>query len=185
MNKLILASKSPRRKELLGMLNIPFDIVVADIDETIDYNNDLVKEIENLSYRKAKAVFDKYPDAIVIGSDTIVRINNEVLGKPKSKEDAKDMIRKLSNNTHDVVTGVTILSKDHEETFSSIASVTFYEVSEQEIEYYVNTCNLMDKAGAYAIQEDAGKFIKEIHGDYYTIVGLPIGEVYHRLKKYL
>lgn len=185
MTKIILASKSPRRKELLGMLAIPFEVVIEDIDETIDLNNDLVKEIENLSYLKAKAVFDKYQDCLVIGSDTIVKINDKVLGKPKSKEEAIEMLQLLSGNTHQVVTAVTILFKDQRETFSSITDVNFYKLSDEEIVDYVNTQEPLDKAGAYAIQGKGCEFVKAINGDYYTVVGLPIAELYHRLKKYL
>ena len=185
MNRVILASKSPRRKELLELLKIPFEIIVSDIDEQIDYDNDLVKEIEKLSYQKANAVFRDHPDALVIGSDTIVKIGNDVLGKPHSVEEAKQMLRELSDNTHEVVTGVTILCKENAETFSSVARVSFYPLSEEEIEEYVSTNEPMDKAGAYAIQGDAAKFIRCSEGDYYTIVGLPIAELYHRLKKYL
>lgn len=185
MTRVILASKSPRRKELMEMLKIPFDIIVSDIEENIDYNNDLVKEIEKLSYQKAKAVFDNHSDALVIGSDTIVKINNDILGKPHSIEEAKSMLEELSDNTHEVVTGVTILYKDIVETFSSVAEVTFYPLTDKEIDDYINTNEPMDKAGSYAIQGDGAKFIKSIKGDFYTIVGLPIGELYHRLKKYL
>ena len=184
MTRIILASKSPRRKELLEMLKIPFEIIVSDIDENIDYENDLVKEIEKLSYQKAQAVFKDHSDALVIGADTIVKIGNDVLGKPKSLSDAKKMLEELSDNTHEVVTGVTIIYKDQTETFSSIAEVTFYPLSKKEIDEYIATNEPMDKAGSYAIQGDAAKFIRSINGDYYTIVGLPVAELYHRLKKY-
>lgn len=185
MTRIILASKSPRRRELMELLHIPFEVIVSDIDEQIDYTNDLVKEIEKLSFRKAQAVFKDHSDALVIGSDTIVKIGNDVLGKPKNIEDAKAMLKELSDNTHQVVTGVTILCKDKAETFSSVADVTFYPLSDEEIDAYIATNEPMDKAGSYAIQGDAAKFIRSIHGDYYTIVGLPIAELYHRLKKYL
>ena len=169
----------------MELLYIPFEVIVSDIDEQIDYTNDLVKEIEKLSFRKAQAVFKDHSDALVIGSDTIVKIGNDVLGKPKNIEDAKAMLKELSDNTHQVVTGVTILCKDKAETFSSVADVTFYPLSDEEIDAYIATNEPMDKAGSYAIQGDAAKFIRSIHGDYYTIVGLPIAELYHRLKKYL
>ena len=184
MNKVILASQSPRRKELLSLIGIEFDAIPADIDEQIDLNNDLVKEIEKLSYQKAFHVFKDHKAALVIGSDTIVKINNQVLGKPKSYEQAKDMLEILSGNTHEVVTAVTILVDDKVETFSSIAKVTFYQLTPQEIDEYIKTNEPMDKAGAYAIQGLGAKFIKAIEGDYYTIMGLPIGELYHRLKKF-
>ena len=185
MTRIILASKSPRRRELMEMLKLPFEIIVSDIDEQIDYDNDLVREIEKLSFRKADAVYQENKDALVIGSDTIVKIGNDVLGKPKSVEQAKEMLRELSDNTHEVVTGVTIICNDQVETFSSVAKVTFYPLSEEEIDEYVKTNEPMDKAGSYAIQGDGAKFIRSIEGDFYTIVGLPVGELYHRLKKYL
>ena len=185
MKKIILASKSPRRKELLQLLKIPFEIIAADIDENIDHDNDLVKEIEKLSYQKAEAVYKNHQEALVIGSDTIVKVGNKALGKPKSYAQAKEMLEMLSGKTHEVVTGVTILVDDKIDTFSSIAEVTFYELSNDEIEEYIKTNEPMDKAGAYAIQGDGAKFIKTIKGDYYTIVGLPIGELYHHLKQYI
>ncbi len=183
--RIILASKSPRRKEILSMINIPFDVITADVVETIDTKNDLVKEIEKLSYQKAYAVFKNHSDSLVIGSDTIVKINNEVLGKPKTIEDARRMLKLLSDNTHEVITGVTILVNDKIETFSKIAKVTFYPLNDKEIDDYIQTKEPMDKAGSYAIQGIGSKFIKSIDGDFYTIMGLPIAELYHRLQKYL
>ena len=185
MTRIILASKSPRRRELMELLKVPFEVIVSDIDEQIDYNNDLVKEIEKLSCQKANAVYVQHSDALVIGSDTIVKIGNDVLGKPKDLDDARRMLRELSDKTHEVVTGVTILYQGKAETFSSVAKVTFYPLSDEEIEDYISTNEPMDKAGSYAIQGDAAKFIRSIEGDYYTIVGLPVAELYHRLKKYL
>ena len=185
MPRIILASKSPRRKELLELLKLPFEIIVSDIDETIDYTNDLVKEIEKLSFRKADAVYQTNRDALIIGSDTIVKIDNKALGKPSSIEEAKEMLRELSDRTHEVVTGVTIINEGKAETFSSVSKVSFYPLTEKEIEDYVMSNEPMDKAGSYAIQGDGAKFIRCIEGDYYTIVGLPIGELYQRLKQYL
>ena len=184
MSKIILASGSPRRKELMQMLGIDFDIIVADIDETIDYDANLVKEIERLSYGKANAVFIDHEDDIVIGADTIVKLGNNILGKPKDKEEAVNMLKLLSDNTHQVVTAVSILSKDKKETFSSITDVTFYKLTEEEINEYVESVEPLDKAGAYAIQGKGSEFVKSINGDYYTVVGLPIAEVYRRLKEY-
>ena len=185
MNKVILASQSPRRKELLALLGIEFEAIPADIDEEIDINKDLVSEIEKLSYQKANHIYKDHTDCLVIGSDTIVKIGNHVLGKPKSFEQAKEMLTMLSDNTHEVVTGVTIIVNDKVETFSSIAKVTFYPLTEKEIDEYIKTNEPMDKAGSYAIQGLGAKFIKSIDGDFYTIMGLPIGELYHRLNKYL
>lgn len=184
MNKIILASKSPRRRELLSMLGIEFDVIPADIDEQIDYNNDLVKEIQKLSFQKANAVFQDHQDNIVIGSDTIVFIDNKVLGKPKSKQEAKEMLHRLSGKTHQVVTGVTIISKEKTDTFASVTDVTFYELTDEEIETYVESVEPLDKAGAYAIQGKGSEFVRSINGDYYTVVGLPIAEVYRHLKSF-
>lgn len=185
MNKIILASKSPRRKQIMEMLNIPFEIIVADIDEKINQNNDLVKEIENISFLKALKVFNDHKDAIVIGADTIVVVNNEVLGKPKDEEDAKRMLELLQNNKHHVITGVTILSNNQSETFSNISEVYFNSIDDKEIEEYIKTGEPMDKAGAYAIQGLGAKFIKKIDGDFYSIMGLPVSDINIRLKKYL
>lgn len=185
MTRIILASKSPRRRELMELLKLPFEVIVSDIDEQINYDNDLIREIESLSYHKAYAVYEDHQDALVIGSDTIVKIGNDVLGKPRSIEHARNMLKELSGRTHEVVTGVTIICNGQVETFSSVAEVTFYPMTEEEIDEYLETNEPMDKAGSYAIQGDAAKFIRCINGDYYTIVGLPIAELYHRLKKYL
>lgn len=185
MNKVILASGSPRRKELFESLSIPFDIIVSDADETIDPNGSLIDEIEKLSFKKALAVFKEHKDAVVIGADTIVVYDKEVLGKPKTQENAKKMLEKIQGKTHEVITAVTIISSRQSETFSSISKVNFYPMSPEEIDSYVESDEPLDKAGAYAIQGLGSKFIKNISGDYYAIVGLPIGELYHRILKYL
>lgn len=185
MKRIILASKSPRRKQIMEMLKLPFDVEVADIEERINYQNDLRKEIENLSFLKALNVFNKHNDAVVIGADTIVVINNEVLGKPKDEEDAKRMLSLLKNNMHYVITGVSIISKEKSESFVSISEVYFNDISDNEIDEYIKTKEPMDKAGAYGIQGLGAKFINKINGDFYSIMGLPINELYKRLKEYL
>ena len=182
--KLILASGSPRRKELLATLNMPFEVIVSDFDEKIDTRKPLVEEIKRLSYGKACSVFENNKDVIVIGADTIVTIENKVLGKPKDKEDAKRMLKELSNNVHTVITGVTIISSEKCETFASSNKVYFDDLSNEEIEEYIATLEPMDKAGAYAIQGLGSKFIKKIEGDYYAIVGLPINQIYKKLRAY-
>ncbi len=183
--KLILASGSPRRKELLALLNIPFEVVVSNFDERIDQDKKLEDEIKRLSFGKAKSVFDKNEDAVVIGADTIVTIDNKVLGKPKDQEDAKRMLTLLSNNVHTVITGVTIMSKDKTETFASSSKVYFDQLTDNEIKEYILTKEPMDKAGAYAIQGIGSKFIKKIEGDYYSIVGLPINQIYQKLRAFI
>lgn len=182
MKKIILASQSPRRKELLEKCGYPFLIDVADIDETINTENDLKEEIRLLSIHKAKEVLKRHEDAIVIGSDTIVVVDKEILGKPHSKEEAKEMLQKLSNHTHEVITGIAILSNKREYSNTSTSYVTFEELSEEEIDKYVETKEPMDKAGAYAIQGIASRYIKNINGDYYSIMGFPVSMVYEELK---
>ena len=185
MTEIILASGSPRRRELLSSLGIDFQVIPADVDEQIDSSKELSSEIERLSFKKAMAVFKDHPEALVIGSDTIVCINGDVLGKPHSEEEAVAMLRELSGKTHQVITAVTILSKEESETFSSSSDVLFQKMTDDEIMEYVKTGEPMDKAGSYAIQGYGSRFIKGIRGDYYSIVGFPISEVYERLKKYL
>ncbi len=185
MNKIILASGSPRRKELIETLKIPFSVIVSDIDESIDENANLVDEIEKLSYKKALAVFKDHKDAVVIGADTIVVHNNEVLGKPKTEENAIKMLNKIQGDWHEVITAVSIISVKQSETFSVVSRVHFYPMDDEEIKLYVNSKEPLDKAGAYAIQGEGSRYIKEIKGDYYSIMGLPISELYRRIKKYL
>lgn len=185
MKRIILASKSPRRKQIMDELYIPYEIIVANIEEKINLNNDLKEEIEKLSFLKALKVFDDNKDAVVIGADTIVVVNNKVLGKPKDALDAKNMLKMLQNSKHYVITAVTILSSEKSETFSNISEVFFNEMSDKEIEDYIKTNEPMDKAGSYAIQGIGSKFINKINGDYYAIMGLPISEVYKRLKEYI
>ena len=132
MRKLILASQSPRRKELLEKCGYPFDVIVADIDESIDSSLTLENAIQQLAYKKAKKIFDDYPDAIVIGSDTIVSINKKILGKPKDEQEAFNMLKLLSGKTHEVITGLTILTKEKTYNHVSVNKVTFYDLSDEE-----------------------------------------------------
>lgn len=184
MKQLILASSSPRRKELLEDLGYPFITIPSNINEYINLNNSIIDEIEKLSFNKALSVFNNNKGSIVIGSDTVVVLNNTIYGKPKDYNDAKRMLTEFSNNTHKVITAVTIMSSAQSETFSSVTEVTFDNITEKEIEKYINEENVLDKAGAYAIQGKAKKFIKKINGDYFTVMGLPVNELNKRIKKY-
>lgn len=183
--RLVLASGSPRRKELLSLLDIPFEVIVSDFEESIDSSKPLDKEIERLSFGKAKAVFDLNNDAVVIGSDTIVTIDNKVLGKPKTEEKAIEMLKEIQGREHTVITGVTIMSKDKIVTFHTASEVYFNKMSEEEIIAYAKTKEPLDKAGAYAIQGIGSKFINKIDGDYYSIMGLPVSELYTELKNFI
>ena len=183
MKKIILASNSPRRKELMQYLNLDFEIIPSDIEEIIDpkvEHEDLVME---LAFQKAYSIFKDHKDSIVIGFDTLVIIDDYVLGKPKDEEEAKLFLSILSGNSHRVITGCTILSAGYSKSFYSDAIVSFIKMTEEEIADYVKTKEPLDKAGAYGIQGYGSKFVEGINGDYFTIVGFPISKLYQELKK--
>lgn len=178
---LILASNSPRRKELLSMLGYEFVVKASDCDENTDIKEPelLVKE---LSLRKARAVEANNEDT-VIGSDTVVAINGKILGKPKDEKDAAKMLKMLSGKTHTVYTGVTVLQKDTEITKAVSCDVTFKEMTDVEISSYIKTGEPMDKAGAYGIQSKGSAYIEKINGDYFAVVGFPCCYVNNILNK--
>ena len=181
---IILASKSPRRKELLSLITKDFTICESHFDESSITVEDNYKLPETLAFNKAKEVLTKYTkNDVIIGSDTIVLLNNEVMGKPKSTEDARRMLKLLSNNTHEVITGLSILYNDKIINKTVITKVTFKKLSDKEIDDYIASKEPFDKAGAYAIQGLASKFIKSINGDYFTIVGLPVNALYESLQE--
>ena len=181
---LILASQSPRRRQLLQMVGLDFECIPADIEEVVPEGTP-AKEIPRLlALQKASAVLKDHPDAVVIGSDTVVAIDGAVLGKPKDEADALRMLKQLSGRTHTVHTGVAILSKDKQVSFTSSTKVTFYDHTEEELLAYIRTGDPMDKAGAYGIQ-GVGAFLTEcIEGDFYTVMGLPVAEVLRQLKQF-
>ena len=185
MTRIILASKSARRQELLKKITADFDIEVADIDESMDPEKGLRDEIERVARRKAESVAEKHPDSLVIGSDTIVVMDDEVLLKPKDRDDARTILKKLSGRTHYVYTAVAIIKDGIADSFVETASVEFNELTDAEIEAYISTDEPYDKAGAYGIQGQAALFVKGIKGDYYSIMGLPVSRLYQHLKKYL
>ena len=185
MKPLILASQSPRRKELLEKCGMPFVVEAADIDETLNPGLTLEEGVKDLSFRKAKAVLELHPDAVVIGSDTIVVKDGRVLGKPKDRKEARAMLELLSGASHQVITGLCILSGKREYRNASVSEVTFAKLSEEEITAYLESGEADDKAGAYGIQGKAGNFITGIHGDYYAIMGLPVSMIYQELKNYI
>ena len=180
----VLARKSPRRKELLERVIPDFTIDVVETNEVIHEGIDLHHAIENVAKEKGKAVASHHSDAIIISADTIVCMGQTVYGKPKDREDAIRMLRELSGETHEVITGVCIMDKNHERTFSVSANVTFYPLSEKEIIDYVNTNEPLDKAGAYGIQGYGALLIEKIDGDYYSIMGLPIARLKRELEKF-
>jgi septum formation protein len=183
----ILASRSPRREQLLRELGLEFKIVIRDYNEAYPVNLSGAAIAEYLSYQKAshfKGEISK--NDIVITADTIVWCCNKVLDKPSDNEEAFDMLRFMSGKTHEVITGVTFLSNFTDYTFSETTRVTFDNLSEEEIEFYISEFNPFDKAGAYGIQEWIGLAgIISIEGSYFNVMGLPIQKLYTELKKYL
>ena len=182
--KLVLASKSPRRKELLELAELEFETFAAEVDETLDETKPLKEELKRLALKKAKEVLKSYPDCVVIGADTTVAVDDVILGKPKNDEDAKEMLRKLSGRRHEVFTSCALCDADHEVAWINAAEVEFYELDDQMIDWYLSTGDHRDKAGAYGIQSKGALLVKGIHGDFYTVMGLPIAEVIRKLEEF-
>lgn len=176
--RIILASKSPRRKELLSLIYDEFEIIVSDVDETTE-EIDKEKAPLILSERKADKIYESEKDALIIAADTIVLLDNKIFGKPEDKDDAFNMIKALSSRTHKVITGCTLIYKGKKSIFSETTEVTFYNLTDKQIIDYVETDEPYDKAGAYGIQGKAGLFVESVNGDYNNVVGLPV----ERLKK--
>ena len=180
--KLILASASPRRKELLGLFHIPFEIRVADIDETMDAAKAPFDEVARVSRLKALAV-PREEDDVVVAADTIVVCEGNVLGKPRSQEEAAAMLSLLSGRDHQVMTGCTVLKGASCETFTEVTDLHFRPLSRKEIENYVASGEPMDKAGAYGIQGGAALFCERMVGDYYNVMGLPVCRLGETLRR--
>ncbi|MEG0254843.1 Maf family protein [Vagococcus sp.] len=181
----ILASSSPRRKELLSKAVTTFDILPADIDETVGQNEMPLAYVERMGEEKAMCIAKNYPKDIVIGCDTTVVLGNEIMGKPKDDEDAYRMLEKLSGTTHQVLTSVYIKTPTEAFKKTEEVNVVFYDLSPSDINAYLATGEHRDKAGAYGIQGQGALFVKEISGDYFSIVGFPIGYVNQVMKKIL
>ena len=182
--QLILASASPRRKELLSLFGLPFVVRAADIDETMDFSKPPFDEVARVSRAKALAVPREEEDA-VIAADTIVVCDGKVLGKPRSREEAIAMLSLLSGRDHQVMTGCTVLRGQKSETFTEVTDLHFRPLSQTEIEKYVASGEPMDKAGAYGIQGGAALFCERIAGDYYNVMGLPVCRLGQTLKRLL
>ncbi len=183
-DKIILASASPRRRELMGIITDNFEIITADVDETIEDGTSPEKAVMQLSLKKAEAVSEKYRGRTVIGADTVVVCDGRILGKPENRENACEMLKMLSGRTHFVFTGVTITDGEKADTFFVSSDVTFFEMTDREILSYVESGEPDDKAGAYAIQGKGSLFVEKINGDYFNIVGFPVSEVNRHLKNF-
>jgi len=186
--KVVLASGSPRRKELLAKLDMKFEVIVSDADETLNKNLEIEEQVKQLAYKKAKVVFENIEgNKIVIGADTMVFKENIIYGKPKDKEDAIKMLKDLQGCMHKVITGLCVLVENN----GDIKEYLDYEISEvyvklmsnEEILEWIKVGNPYDKAGGYAIQEEFMKFVEKINGNYENIVGLPISKLYDILKQ--
>jgi septum formation protein len=182
---IVLASGSPRRKELLSLITNDFIVETKDIKEVIEEGMEIERALEKLAYNKALPIFKERLEDIVIGADTIVYLNGEILGKPQDKKDAIRILKLLSGKTHLVITGVSIISKLISKNFHCTTEVEFYSLSEEEIVNYIDECEPYDKAGAYAIQEKAAVFVKNIKGCYYNIMGLPVSRLNKELDAIL
>lgn len=186
--KIILASASPRRRELLTQIGLTFEVVVSESEEKIT-STEPAKVVEELSIQKAEAVWEKLAQNhnIVIGADTVVACDGKILGKPSNVENAVEMLRLLQGRGHEVYTGVTVLYEENGEkralTFHEKTTVHFYPMTEAQIREYVATGDPMDKAGSYGIQGFCARYIRSIEGDYNNVVGLPAGRVYQELHK--
>jgi septum formation protein len=186
--RIILASSSPRRKELMNMLNIPYEVISYDHDEVLNKEKSVYEQCMDISYQKGKIVFDSFlEDVVVISSDTIVVFNGEIYGKPIDRNDAYRMISNIQGKDHEVVSALTVFCRKNgkdtiHETYEK-AIVTVDKMTDEEINSWIDTGKAFGKAGAYAIQEEFGKYIKKIDGDFYTIVGLPLNKLYNILKE--
>lgn len=181
--RLILASQSPRRRDLLEEAGVPFDVVPADIEEVIDPGLSPADNVTALAAAKARRVAEDRPGRFVLGADTIVVLDNDILGKPHDREDARAMLSRLAGNTHHVITGFAIVTPEgrlHTEAVTS--SVTMKPVTAATIETYLDTAEPMDKAGAYAIQGQGNALIAGYEGSYHNIIGLPVEEVVAQLR---
>ncbi|MFS0575363.1 Maf family protein [Sporosarcina sp. 179-K 3D1 HS] len=184
LQPVILASGSPRRKELLGLLGIPFDIIPSDVAEDIAVEGMNLKQyVETLAKEKTMAVAQSHESAIVIGSDTIVSLGDRLYPKPQDADQAKQFLRELSNKTHNVTTGVAIYVNGEIDMFSVETKVTFRDLDDELIDTYVASGDPMDKAGAYGIQTAGALLVEKIEGDYYAVVGLPIAELTAHLRR--
>ncbi len=182
-SKIILASASPRRKELLSRAEVKFDICIKSVDETVPAGMNPAEGAEHTAAVKAMAVSFINNDAIVIGADTIVVLGDEVLGKPKDKEDAVRMLKMLSGREHEVITGVCLAYDGKYETFHCVSKVRFFPLTDEEIRRYVLSGEPLDKAGAYGIQGKGMMLVESIEGDFYNIVGLPVALVVRRIRE--
>ena len=184
-HKIILASQSPRRAEILRMIGVNFKVDSCNINEKMNQKIEQNEIAIIISKAKAEKISQKYPNNIIIGADTIVVYNEKIFGKPKDKNESKKMLKALSGNCHKVITGVTIMNKKLGvlKTFSETTKVFVKKIPRNQIEFYVNNYNTLDKAGSYGIQEWFSVWIKKINGCYYNVMGLPVSKLHKHLSE--
>lgn len=183
MSRIILASKSPRRQELIKLITDDYICIPSNALEIVPENTKPENVAQILASLKANDVYGKNPKDIVIGCDTVVICNNKVLGKPENQRKAKEMLKMLSGNKHKVITGCSVIKDSKENSFKCITEVEFYELSDKEIDNYIVSGEPFDKAGAYGIQGKGALFVKGIIGDYFNVVGLPVSMLARKLKE--
>lgn len=183
--QILLASASPSRKMLLERAGLEFEVLVSGVDETVPEEFTPAQTVECLAQRKGEAVFSLRPDCIVIAADSVVVIDGLILGKPKDDEDAKVTLRRLSGRTHEIYTGVCLLTGEQKEVFHNVTKVEFYPLSDEEIAEYVSMGESRGRAGSYGIEGLGVTLVRSIQGDYSNIVGLPVAETLRRLRTML
>jgi septum formation protein len=184
MKRLILASSSPRRNELLSLTLLPFETYPSTIEEKMDITLTPGQLVESLAEQKAADVLTYNPNDVILGADTIVAFKDMRLGKPQNEQEAAETLRMLSGQTHDVYTGVCVMDKEKKRIFSVKTSVTFYPLEEETITWYISTGEPFDKAGSYGIQSSGSLLVEKIHGDYFSVVGLPVSKVARTLMDF-
>lgn len=185
MPKIILASASPRRKELMELAGYDFEVICANIVEVVPEEAMPQEVVMSLALQKAQAVAAEHKEAVVIGSDTVVALDGKILGKPHSEQEACEMLRSLSGRTHKVFTGVAIVCGGKVKNFFDETDVEFYSLGDDEIKKYVATGEPTDKAGAYGIQGKGSVLVKRINGDFFSVMGLPIAKLYREMSDFV
>jgi septum formation protein len=181
--RIILASQSPRRRELLTLVGIPHEVIPADVDESVLEDEEPAAYVERLARAKARVLAERHPDAVVIGADTTVVLDDELLAKPEDSEGAARMLRRLSGRTHTVLTALAVARHDQLVSGVEAVEVTFRPLAEGQIRDYVATGEPMDKAGAYGIQGYGAVIVERIHGDYFAVMGLALGRLVVLLER--
>lgn len=180
--RLILASGSPRRREMFDMMGLEYEVIPSRADENVGVLPP-AEMVEKLAYKKAREVYERNAGCCVVGADTIVELDGEIIGKPRDEKHAAEILSKLSGRTHCVYTGVAVLSGGSEQVCHDTTHVTFAKLSQKEIEDYIATGEPMDKAGAYGVQGVGGIFVEKVEGCYFTVIGLPLPKLYKMLRK--